>query len=574
MRHLVPQYILDRYVSAQPHGSLQAAGIFVDLSGFSIMTDELARYGQHGAETLADVMSSVFEPMVNAVYAQGGFVVGYAGDAFTALFPEQQLQAPAVMRALSTAWAIQEHNRSHSSASTPYGSFPISIKAGVGLGEATWQIFRSADGLRAAYCVRGDCVSNAVAAEAHALPGWIVMDATAHEALQTQVEAHELMDGFFQLDSILTEMPALQSVVEPEKIPDLATLRAFCPDEIIGQPITGEFRQVVNLFVDLPAGITDEMLVAPFMETVFELQSLYDGYLLRPDVGDKGFNLLMFWGAPTAHETDIDRAINFVMELSARTKIPLRAGVTYRTAFSGFVGASWREDYTAYGWGVNLAARLMEAAKLDEILLDEQVASRVKHFEVEFLDRFTFKGFSEKQKVFVLRGRKATEETIYRGEMVGRTLELAQFTEFTSPLKTGCFAGVLVVQGEAGIGKSRLLHAFRTMELPDLPKVDWAICPCNEILRQSLHPFKDWLKRRFSISAANSETSNRQNIEQHYQNLISATSDAELSAELARSSSVMAALVNLYEAGSLYDQLDAKGRYDNTLIALSAYLRA
>ena len=73
MRQLVPRFILNQYRSGQYSGSLEAAGLFIDLSGFSKMADDLFGYEQPGAEILAEVVRTIFEPMVEAVYSQGGF---------------------------------------------------------------------------------------------------------------------------------------------------------------------------------------------------------------------------------------------------------------------------------------------------------------------------------------------------------------------------------------------------------------------------------------------------------------------------------------------------------------------
>ena len=118
MRQLVPHFILEKYQARELRGSLPSAGIFVDLSGFSTMTDVLARHEQLGAETLTQVMRGVFEPLVEAVYAQGGFVVGYAGDAFQAIFIEDPARGPAVLRGLAAVVAIQEHAHAHSQVRT------------------------------------------------------------------------------------------------------------------------------------------------------------------------------------------------------------------------------------------------------------------------------------------------------------------------------------------------------------------------------------------------------------------------------------------------------------------------
>jgi len=87
VRRLVPNFIIEKYNANQLRGDLMGAAGFVDVSGFSKMTDVLAAHGKRGAEALAELMRVVFEPLVNAVYERGGFVIGYAGDAFNAFFP-------------------------------------------------------------------------------------------------------------------------------------------------------------------------------------------------------------------------------------------------------------------------------------------------------------------------------------------------------------------------------------------------------------------------------------------------------------------------------------------------------
>jgi hypothetical protein len=242
----------------------------------------------------------------------------------------------------------------------------------------------------------------------------------------------------------------------------------FFADEVTRLPFSGEFRQAVNLFIDIPASISDEALIAPFMETVYLLQDQYGGFFLRPDLGDKGFNLLMFWGAPTTHENDVDRALNFILELASRTRITLQAGISYRMAYTGFIGSSQREDFTAYGWGVTLAARMMQRASKGEYWMDEEVARRAeKHFNFKFLGEQHFKGFKRDQKVFALIGRKNLVEAVYQGHLVGRNKELESLASFVEPLKHGHFVGVMVLKGEAGIGEIR--HGFNNEKQYNMP---------------------------------------------------------------------------------------------------------
>ena len=296
---------------------------------------------------------------------------------------------------------------------------------------------------------------------------------------------------------------------------------------------------------------------------------------MRPDLGDKGFNLLMFWGAPTTHENDVDRALNFILELALRTRITLRAGISYRMAYAGFIGSSQREDYTAYGWGVNLAARMMERAGAGEYWMDEEVSRRAaKHFNFEPLGAQRFKGFKDELKIFSLIGHKNLVEAVYQGQLVGRSKELEALASFIQPLKQRQFAGVMVLKGEAGIGKSRLVHTFQYSEYFNDLSARWVICQADEILRLPFNPFIDWLKKRFELLEGQPDEVNSIAFSRNIQELIESTSDVELAAELMRTSSVLAALITITQPNSLYESLDAKGRYENTLIALSVLLRA
>ncbi len=546
--------------------------MFVDLSGFSFMTEILSAQGAHGAEVLADMMRVVFDPLVNAVYQQGGFVIGFAGDAFTAVFPAGQDPVETVKRCLSSAAAMQAHTQSHSQVSTPYGTFTIRIKAGIGFGRTTWQIFRSINDRRASYWFRGESLNGAVNGEEAAHAGDIVADPFSYELLKDIVSATPAGNCFL-IREIHAELPTPLPLTVPKPADDLIGI--FLDDAILHLPAIGEFRQVVNMFIDIPASISDEALITPFMETVYLLQEQYGGFFLRPDLGDKGFTLLMFWGAPTAHENDVERALNFILELSSRTRIPLGVGISYYMAYTGFIGSSQREDYTAYSWGVNLAARMMEHAVQGEFWMDDEIARLAeKHFSLRALGDFYFKGFKHSLKTFVLIGRKNVVETVYQGQLVGRMNELEALAAFTEPLKHGQFAGVMVLKGEAGIGKSRLVHSFQYSEYFKDTPASWAICQTDEILRLPFNPFIDWLKKRFELLENQPDEINSIAFSRNIQELVEVTPDRELGAELLRTSSVLAALINITQPDSLYERLDAKGRYDNTLIALSVFLRA
>lgn len=569
---LIPGFIIEKYALGELRGSFDGAALFVDLSGFSNIADTLAAHGDHGAEALAKMIRAMFEPLVNAVYAQGGFVAGYAGDAFNAFFEAGQDPAEAVRRCLSSAVAMQAHAAAHATVSTEYGIFPLHIKVGIGFGQTRWQIFKSKDGAHATFWFRGGSLDNAVQSEENARPGHIVMDARSYDLVKEFAQARSF-GAYYLLEQIKSDLPAPLRFTPPKPAAEFAGL--FFPESILALPVTGEFRHVINVFVDIPTSISDEALVAPFMETVYALQEKYGGYFLRPDLGDKGFNLLMMWGAPLAHENDINRALDFVLELAKRTRLPLRAGISYHLAYAGFIGAGLREDYTAYGWGVNLAARLMEHAGEGEYWVDAEIARRAgKYFEFAELGEMQYKGFAEKQPTFALKKRRDAAQIAYDGEMFGRSGELATLASFVEPLRKGDFAGVMVIKGDAGIGKSRLVHEFQYSEVFDDLQANWVVCHTDEIIRQPFHPLIHWLRARFGYVDGFPDQINLESFKKKMKDLLARLPDAALASELERTSSMLSALLSMEEPDSLYARLDAKARHENIIIALSNLLKA
>ena len=133
---------------------------------------------------------------------------------------------------------------------------------------------------------------------------------------------------------------------------------------------------------------------------------------------------------------------------------------------------------------------------------------------------------------------------------------------------------MLTIFGEPGIGKSRLIDAFQTSEIFSEKQVLWALCQADEIVRQSLNPFRYWLKHYFNISDSMDEAERKQYFDKKLDETISATPDDNLSQSLDRRRSFLGELVDLHWADSLYEKLDAQGRYENTTIVLSTLLRA
>jgi predicted ATPase/class 3 adenylate cyclase len=571
MHPLIPEFILKHYALGNTSGTFSAAGLFVDISGFSTMTDQLMEHGQHGAEIMAEVMRTVFEPLIQSVYEQGGFVVAMSGDAFTALFPTETNSTQAIHRALSAAWDIRTESAAKSRIQTVYGEFSITIKVGLAMGETSWGIITSEDEKRAAYFFQGSAVDGCSEAEHHARPGEIVVNNRLFHQIGDEA-LFELVEGFYRLVGLSFDPSPPNPIKLPEPYLDLAS--RFYPRDLYLQQYSGEFRRCTSLFVRLPT-IRTEAQLRIFMQTVFSLQDQYGG-LLELRFGDKGAHLMLIWGAPISHENDVERAINFILELQTRTTIPLNAGMTYRIAHAGFIGSDLAEEFTVYGRGGNLAARFMTTASRGEIWVDENVVNKAAHlFEFEYGGQQQFKGLARPQKYYILIERKELDENDSSGELVGRDREKQILHAFAQPLFSNHFAGMMIVKGEAGIGKSRLLHSFMDYLGNEHPgKIQVFLAQTDEILRQPFNPFRYWLHRYFDVNDAQSDARNKRNFNRKLDDLIHETKKPVVAEELDRTRSFLGALVGLFWPDSLHEQVEARDRYENTLAALNTLFQA
>jgi predicted ATPase/class 3 adenylate cyclase len=566
---IVPEIIIENYRAGCYCGSFKVASMFLDISGFSAMTDTFMRHGQHGAEVLAGMMRTVFDPLVRAIFEQGGMIVGYAGDSIMALYPIETDESMSARRALASAHQIQRGLKANPLYETAYGTFHISAKIGLAIGSASWGILRSRDGEKATYYFRGDAVDEASHAEHQANAGEIILTREIREHFGTDIKTKPLA-SFHALSRVTGKLPALQPITLPPV--DTAIATVFAPEEVITQDARGEFRQTVHAFMRIP-DLADEQL-KQFMYTFFDLQARYGGLLDRIDFGDKGCNLIVLWGAPVAYQNDIGRALNFILDLQTQMDFPVTAGVTYYISHSGYIGGRLYEAYTCYGWGINLAARFMMSASPNEIWLDERIVQRVgKRFKFDHVGEQNFKGFAHRQKVYVLRGRKPAAEILFRGKMVGRESELEMLADFVAPLWTGKYAGIIGVWGEPGMGKSRLVHEFMSSPVFQESKCLWALCQSDQILRHSFNPFRYWLFHYFDILPADDHAARLQKFSAKLNELTAQTGSPSLAGELKRARSFLAALVDLEWSDSLYEKLDAQGRYDNTIIALLSLLK-
>jgi class 3 adenylate cyclase/pimeloyl-ACP methyl ester carboxylesterase len=291
--------------------------------------------------------------------------------------------------------------------------------------------------------------------------------------------------------------------------------------------IEGERRQVTVLFCDLADStrIAEDLdpevyrqLLDAYLEAAIACIHRFEG-VINQFAGD-GF--MAIFGAPIAHDDDAARAcraglaIVAEMHVLARSwearlgqRLAARIGMNTGPVIVGTVGSDLRMDYTAVGDTTNTAARIQAYARPGEICLAETTRKLVADgFETEESGTPAFKGKQGRVAVFRLVreiSRRERRHQALRGGLArfyGRNTELALLHDRYDQARSGS-GQVVFLAGEAGIGKSRLIHEFR--RLLDPAAYHWLEGQCVGYGTRSAYlPFIDLLHGVFDIDEADS----------------------------------------------------------------------
>jgi len=201
-----------------------------------------------------------------------------------------------------------------------------------------------------------------------------------------------------------------------------------------------------------------------------------------------GDGVLAFFGAPTAHEDDPERAVRCGLDLvraidaldaskhvSEADKLRVRVGINTGPVVVGIVGTETASEYTAMGDTVNVAARMQASARPGSVLITAATHRFVSGL-VEAVDvgQLELKGKSATVRAYQITSLK--EGAVHtRGlagvssPMVGRDSQLRQLEKLFQVVKAGQ-GRVACILGEPGMGKSRLLAELRmSLEGQDNP---------------------------------------------------------------------------------------------------------
>ncbi|NQV23728.1 MAG: AAA family ATPase, partial [Rhodopirellula sp.] len=313
-------------------------------------------------------------------------------------------------------------------------------------------------------------------------PGDIIAAASLWKRINELADGAPLSDGNVRVKSLnrrpdeftCSDSSGQSLLTEaPFRADSIAAIRGYIPAAIYSRLAAGqtdwlgELRKVTVVFANLP-GFNIHTRIEDAQKVMTALQQTiyhFEGSLNKLSVDDKGVSLLAGFGLPPiAHEDDAARAIGAAIALKERINElgwECSIGVATGRIFCGAYGNEERREYTMIGDTVNTSARLMQAAKRG-ILSDQAThTAAASQFDFETLEPLSMKGKKEPVACYrpVQRSCTARKTSPQEVKVFGRVREQELFGELLTELCDQQKNSTLLIEGDAGIGKSHLAYA-------------------------------------------------------------------------------------------------------------------
>lgn len=283
-----------------------------------------------------------------------------------------------------------------------------------------------------------------------------------------------------------------------------------------------ERRQLTVMFCDLVGSTAlserldpEELreVVSAYHETCASAISRYGGHTAQ-HLGD---GLLVYFGYPAAHEDDAQRAVRTGLEIlaelsSLNARLPatitarlphpvqVRIGVHTGLVVIGEIGSSEKRENLALGETPNIAARVQGVAEPDTVVISAVTQRLVQGlFECQDLGPQTLKGISTPLSLYRVNAESATQSRfevavgVGLTPLVGREEELGLLQRRWTQAKEGA-GQVVLLSGEAGIGKSRLVQTLKEQVVAEgATRIEFRCSPYHQ--NSALYPIIEHLQR-------------------------------------------------------------------------------
>ena len=491
-----------------------AAVLFVDISGFTALTEEFAARGPSGAEDISSILNDFYSQWIRIIKKYGGDIIKFAGDGLLVIWKYDDLERASLLAAQTALEAretlenfrVQEQTLSTRIALTS-GQIALTGLGGV---FNRWEMV-----------ITGDAIEQISKAQNFLPPGQIIASPQAWMKLKAHAQGNQVEGGFVLLNGIRSNVKSeAEHVIQLEEN-SIAALRSYIPGAIAKRIDAGqsdwlaELRRVTSLFINIPGMVrdTDPAFAQKISQLLQSTIYRYEGSMNKIVVDEKGVSLLAAFGLPPfSHEDDPLRGVLAAQDIyAAITELGLHCfiGIATGRVFCGVIGNETRREYTVTGDAVNLASRLMYAASSGSLASDgspihiicDSSTHEAAKTRVDFttLKPINVRGKAQPVAIFVPHARHAKGMgQVALTDMIGREDERFALAEALRALITK-ESRVVMIEGEAGLGKSRLVEElFRQADAMNVN----VLLGLGEAMEQNTpyHVWKDIVRKIFKLS--------------------------------------------------------------------------
>jgi class 3 adenylate cyclase/tetratricopeptide (TPR) repeat protein len=464
---ILQQHLVDDPSSR--HWAVDGSAVFADISGFTSLSELLARKGREGAEQITGIIGHIFELMLAVAYESGGSLIKFGGDSLLLWFELEGHEARACRASVLMRQVLHEVGEIH----LPEARIALQISQGVHSGRFH---FFAVGRSHAELLPVGPAWSRLVEIEHAADAKEILVSGETAAKLPSEVLSERKGPGALLARDPLQHAEKMPLRPRPQMS---AEMIAHCLPPAIRSHVMGgggfpEHRPVTIAFIrfentDASIESSGPAATAEALDRVLSTIDIaaeeQDIAFLASDVDADGGKLILTGGAPKVTGNDEERMLLALRKIvSADLPLPIRVGVHRGAVFAGDIGPFYRRTYTVMGDAVNLAARLMTRAEPRSIYASADVLNRSgTQFETTQLEPFAVKGKTEPVQAWSVgraQSSKARQVSTQRLPLTGRNAEMGVIRKAFANARSGT-GRLIEVVGDSGIGKTRLLEALR-----------------------------------------------------------------------------------------------------------------
>jgi class 3 adenylate cyclase/tetratricopeptide (TPR) repeat protein len=445
---------------------------FVDISGFTALTERLAKKGKIGAEELNEILDAVFGVLLDVAYAEGAGLIKWGGDAVLLLFEGEEHAA----RACHAAYGMRRALRRVGRIKTSTGQ--VTLRMSVGIHSGTFHFFLVGDE-HLELLITGPGATQTALMEGIAEAGEIAISEGTAALLPPSVVG-ERKDQALLLtgDPKVPQLPA-ETAFEVADLDLASCIPVAIRDQLLDTSREAEHRQLTVAFIEFSGvdrflarrgadGLADAL--EGLVRSVQWACRHHEITFFQTDISKDGGKILVMAGAPRSAGDDEERVLLAARQIMDEgSQLPLRIGINSGYVFTGDFGPPYRRTYDIKGDAVNLAARVMAKAERGQIIATPRVLERSRTtFETTELEPFMVKGKAKPVRAWSVGEpiRSRAGEGVHTLPLVGRDPEMGVVREALKAIREGELR-LLELVGESGVGKSRLAEELRA-EASDL----------------------------------------------------------------------------------------------------------